>query len=97
MLLEELHAWSSVLSQTGSYLIRQRKKFVEDFLGYINRSYEEIMNSDEKPFIEYSYLNSYKGEDIEEEFSRQIIDKREEEIIRGLNLEIGRASCRERV
>lgn len=86
MLLDELHAWSSVLSQTGSYLIRQRKKFVEDFLGYINRSYEEIMNSDEKPFIEYSYLNSYKGEDIEEEFSRQIIDKREEEIIRGLNL-----------
>src|SRR5690606_36595830 len=86
MFTEELNAWSSVLSQTGSYLIRQRKKFTQDFIEYINRSYEQIMGSEEKPLIEYSFLNGYKDDDIEEEFKKQLNEKRDEEIIRGMNL-----------
>jgi DNA replication and repair protein RecF len=83
---DELQAWSSVLIQTGSYLIKQRKKFLKEFSDYVSGSYEVIMGSEEKPFVEYSFLNGYKRDDIEDEFKRQLQERREEEIIRGTNL-----------
>jgi DNA replication and repair protein RecF len=83
---DELQAWSSVLVQTGSYLIKQRKKFIEEFTEYIYESYNIIMGLKEKPVIEYSFLKDYKRDDIEIEFKKQLDEKREEEIIRGINL-----------
>ncbi|RPI73582.1 MAG: DNA replication and repair protein RecF, partial [Ignavibacteriales bacterium] len=84
--LDELQAWSSVLVQTGSYLIRQRMKFINDFSEYICESYDVIMGSEEKPSVEYSFLNDYGNNDIEDEFKRQVEERKEEEIIRGTNL-----------
>jgi len=85
-LSEELDAWSSVLISTGTYLINQRKKFAIDFNEYVLKSYDVIMSFDEKPEMSYSYLNNYSGDDIEEEFKKQLAARREEEIIRGTNL-----------
>ncbi len=84
--IEELQAWSSVMVQTGSYLIRQRKKFIQEFSEYISDSYKIIMGKEEKPLIEYSFLKDYKRDDIEDEFKKQLDERREEEIIRGTNL-----------
>src|SRR5690606_2278116 len=84
--LDELQAWSSVLVQTGSYLIRQRMKFVKEFSEYICESYDIIMGSEEKPSVQYSFLNDYRDNDIEDEFKRQVEERKEEEIIRGTNL-----------
>ena len=85
-LLEELQAWSSILVQTGSYLINHRKKFINEFNEYVNGSYEIIMGIDEKPSIEYSFLKNYKKDNVEEEFKEQLEARKEEEIIRGTNL-----------
>ena len=85
-ILEELQAWSSVLVQTGSYLIKQRKKFIDGFIEYVTDSYGVIMDTAEKPGIEYSFLNDYKNFDIEDEFKRQLEERKEEEIARGTNL-----------
>src|SRR4030067_743348 len=85
-LIEELQAWSAVLLQTGSYLIRQRKKFIDEFNEYVTSSYEIIMGHEEKPVIKYSFFNDYKRDDIEEEFKRQLEERKEEEITRGTNV-----------
>lgn len=83
---DELQAWTSVLVQTGSYLIRQRRKFIDEFTSYVLDSYKVIMDTAENPGIEYSFLNNYKKHDIEGEFKRQLETRREEEIARGTNL-----------
>ncbi len=85
-LFEELDAWSSILISTGTYLINQRKKFIINFNEYVLKSYEEIMGFDENPEIGYSYINNYDGNDIEEEFKKQLAARRDEEIVRGTNL-----------
>jgi DNA replication and repair protein RecF len=85
-LVEELQAWSSILVQAGSYLIKQRKKFISEFNEYVTGSYEIIMDYEEKPRVEYSFFNDYKKDDIEEEFRGQLEERKEEEIARGTNL-----------
>jgi len=85
-LLEELQAWSSVLVQTGSYLIKQRKRFIDEFNEYVTGSYEVIMGYEEKPAIMYSFFTDYKNDEIEEEFKKQLEERKDEEIARGTNL-----------
>jgi DNA replication and repair protein RecF len=84
--ISELDAWSSILVRTGSYIIKQRKKFINTFNKYVRQSYKFIMNNMETPEIMYSYLDDYFGDNIEEEFERQLSRRREEEIVRGTNI-----------
>jgi DNA replication and repair protein RecF len=84
--INELDAWSSILVRTGSYIIRQRKKFIVNFNEHVKQSYNFIMNNNEIPEIIYAYLESYSGDNIEEEFERQLTKRKEEEIVRGTNL-----------
>ena len=84
--INELDAWSSILVRTGSYLIRQRKKFINTFNEYVRQSYKLIMDNMETPEITYSYLDDYYGDNMEEEFERQLSKRREEEIARGTNV-----------
>jgi len=84
--MSELDAWSSILVRTGSYIIKQRKKFVQTFNEYVGQSYNVIMKNMEKPDIFYTYLDEYFGDNVEEEFERQLVKRREEEIARGTNL-----------
>jgi DNA replication and repair protein RecF len=83
---EELEAWSSILVRTGSYIIRQRKQFIEIFDEYINQSYKAIMEGEEKPSISYIHLEGYTGNEVEREFERLLIRRKEEEKARGTNL-----------
>jgi DNA replication and repair protein RecF len=85
-LMGELQAWSSILVRTGSYIIKQRKNFINEFNDYVSSSYSVIMGTEEKPQINYSFLNDYKDENIEAEFERLLEEKKGEEIARGTNL-----------
>ncbi len=84
--MNELDAWSSILVRTGSYIIKQRKKFIELFNDYVRQSCNVIMNNMETPGILYTYLDEHLGDNVEEEFDRQLAKKREDEIVRGTNL-----------
>jgi DNA replication and repair protein RecF len=84
--MSELDAWSSILVRTGSYIIKQRKKFIETFNEYVRQSYNVIMNNMETPDISYTYLGEHLGDNVEEEFERQLAKRREEEIARGTSL-----------
>ena len=85
-ILEELDAWSSILVRTGAYIIRQRKQFIEMFDEYVNQSYNMVMEGKEKPGISYTHLEGYTGNEVEREFERQLMRRKEEEITRGINL-----------
>ena len=85
-MLSELDAWSSILVRTGSYIIKQRKRFINSFNEYVSQSYALIMEQAETPDVFYAHLGNYAGEDIEKEFERQIARRKEEEIARGTNL-----------
>lgn len=85
-LLDELDAWSSILIRTGSYLIKQRQDFINEFNLYVDSSYKSIMEDEENPEILFSTLNNYSGQEFEKEFARLLTERREEEIIRGANL-----------
>ena len=85
-LLEELNAWTLKLVQSGAEIIKHRKKFIQEFNGFIKTSYEIIMGSDEIPKIIYSFLGDKNPEKIEEEFSKLLDKRKEEEIRRSSNL-----------
>jgi DNA replication and repair protein RecF len=84
--LEELDAWTEGLVKTGTEIIKHRKKFIVDFNNYILESYRMIMEGDETPTVEYSFLDDCFEEDIQSKFYEIIEAKREEEIRRVQNL-----------
>ena len=84
-LLEELDAWTQKLLQTGIEIIKHRIAFIEEFNSYINESYNVIMNNDEIPSVQYSFLGGIHVTDIEKDFSDLVKEKREEELRRGTN------------
>jgi len=86
--MDELEAWTDKLVDTGSEIIRHRKKFVNDFNGYITESYRIIMEQDEVPCINYSYLDNSNNEDINACF-RQLVNKRKDEELRRASNLIG--------
>ncbi len=83
---DELEAWTTKLIETGSELIKHRKKFVEDFNSFISDSYKIIMEQDEVPKIIYSSLDGDLNGNIEEKFKELIGEKKEEELRRASNL-----------
>jgi DNA replication and repair protein RecF len=85
-LLEELNAWTSKIVQAGTEIIKQRKKFVDEFNDFIKESYKIIMASEEIPKTTYSFLDNSETENIEKEFARLLDQKRQEEIRRAANL-----------
>lgn len=85
-LIKELEAWSETLVSTGARLIFHRRKFIDEFNAYIQDSYKTIMTGDEVPEIKYLFLNGYNGDKIEAAFRKIIEEKKEEEILRGINL-----------
>ncbi len=85
-LLLELDAWTAKLLQTGAELLRHRLKFVEGFNSFVKDSYKVIMGDEEIPEIYYSYLDGYKGNEIESQFSELISARKDEELKRAANL-----------
>ena len=85
-LLDELDAWTEKLVEYGTSIIIYRLNFVSGFMKYISDSYKVILGSDEEPGLRYSYLESFDGNGIKEEFIRLLDLKRSEELKRASNL-----------
>jgi DNA replication and repair protein RecF len=83
---DELDAWTQKLVDTGSEIIRHRKKFVNDFNGYITESYKIIMEQDEVPGINYSFLDNNSDEDVNKCFGELINKRKDDELRRASNL-----------
>jgi DNA replication and repair protein RecF len=82
----ELEAWTERLIDSGIELITYRKKFLEDFNCYVLDSYIKIVEEKELPTIEYYFLDGADASEIKSSFQKTIIEKREEEIRRAINL-----------
>jgi DNA replication and repair protein RecF len=82
----ELDAWTEKLIDSGVELITHRKNFIEDFNQYVLESYIKIVEEKEIPTIEYSFLDGAAPSEIKNSFQSNILDKREEEIRRAINL-----------
>lgn len=85
-LFDELFAWSAKLVQSGVELIKHRKKFIDEFNGYIAHSYKIIMGTDEIPGVTYSFLDDKAEANIEEHFFNLLKEKKEDELRRAANL-----------
>ena len=85
-LFDELDAWTNKLANTGSRLIEQRIKFVDEFNYYVKDSYNVIMGENEVPKMSYSFLDDYEGSDIENRFTYLLKTRREEELRRATNV-----------
>jgi DNA replication and repair protein RecF len=85
-LLEQLDIWNEKLVEAGVQIINYRIKFVTEIYDYVNFSYHEIVNTDETPGIDYSYLEDCNGADITSRFSDLLELRKNEEIRRGINL-----------
>lgn len=82
----ELDAWTERLINSGVELITYRQKFLEDFNKYVVASYIKIVEDKEVPLIEYFFLDGSNKQDIKNIFQKNLIDKKEEEIRRAINL-----------
>jgi len=85
-LYEELNAWTTSLVKTGTEIIKKRMNFIDEFNEFIKESYKVIMSKDEVPGVNYSFLDNFYGTNIEEEFTGQMKNRKEEEIKRATNL-----------
>lgn len=82
----ELDAWTIKLIETGTEIIKYRLKFIDVFNSYINESYQVIMGTEEIPSVEYSFLEGAAEGNIKGEFEKIVLQKREEELRRTVNL-----------
>ncbi len=85
-LLPEIDAWTAKLIQTGTEIIKHRKRFVEIFNDFVKDSYKKIMDEDEVPGIKYWFLDGCEESDIESQFQDLISNKKDEEYRRATNL-----------
>ncbi|MHC1737629.1 MAG: DNA replication/repair protein RecF [Ignavibacteriaceae bacterium] len=91
-LLEELDAWDQKLVSVGSLIIIQRRNFIKEFLPFFFDAYKSVTKKDDIPGIKYSFLNNNNSSsdpepgDIEEKFRALLIQKRDDELKRVMNL-----------
>lgn len=84
-MMNEFDAWTEKLIDSGTEIINSRMKFVHVFKDFIAESYYRIMNEEEKPSVDYHYLDGANG-DVKECFQKQIQEARQNELRRGINL-----------
>ena len=85
-LFDQLDAWNDALIANGTEIVKHRFKFVDVFNEYLSESYYKIMESKEKPFIDYSFMDSKNIEDVKNVFTNALNDYRNDELRRGTNL-----------
>jgi len=84
--ISELDAWTEKLIESGIELFVHRKSFVEQFNKYVSQSYLKIIGDKESPLIDYFFLEDKNPDDIKKTFEALLVEKREEEIKRAVNL-----------
>lgn len=85
-LLGEIDAWTEKLIETGTEVIKHRRRFINEFNGYIKESYGFILENNEIPGISYSFLENYKENEIKDRFVQLIEERKEDEMRRATNL-----------
>jgi DNA replication and repair protein RecF len=85
-LIGEFEAWTEKLIVTGTELIVRRVKFINAFRTYVNESFYKIMNDEERPDIDYYFLDGHKENDIQEYFTKLLDERKEDEMRRAANL-----------
>lgn len=83
---EQLEAWTESLISNGSQLIEQRIKFVQEFCLFVKGAYQQIIESDEDPEINYNSIPEINSENILSRFREELNAAREDELRRGINL-----------
>lgn len=66
---ELIEPWTQSLAQLGSRIIAQRNAFVVEFRKYMVRSYQQLVQSDETPSIEYRTVDGVKGDSTAQEIA----------------------------
>lgn len=84
--LEQLDIWTDSLINNGTVLIKHRLDFIKEFEMYVSNAYNQIIDNDEQPGIEYSSIQEINSENIRERFLDEVYTVREDEIRRGVNL-----------
>jgi DNA replication and repair protein RecF len=87
---ELLEAWNEQLVKLGSKLIYKRYEFINEFKDYISASYQDLVNTDEVPSIEYAPSFELdldiSLESISEKFKSQLASKTNAEMRLGTTL-----------
>lgn len=83
---DELDVWTERLIASGSEIIKQRLRFINEFNPFVTESYSKVMNENEIPGIKYYHLNGYNGENIIEKFKSLLDEKQKDEFRRAANL-----------
>jgi DNA replication and repair protein RecF len=85
-----IEPWTVSLVEYGSRIVKRRQDFVMEFKGYIDRSYATLVESGEKPAMEYqSFSPLPEGgtvEGVARMMERQLQERMGEEIRRGSTL-----------
>lgn len=85
-LIDELEAWTTSLVNTGQEIIKHRLSFISAFNSYLKDAFVKIMENDEKPAIDYVYLDGAGSKNILEKMQQMIKENSNAEIKRGVNL-----------
>ena len=85
-LFNQLDAWTEVLMEAGTELVKRRILFIEKFNEFIRESYYKVMENKEVPQIKYSFLNENEPDKIGEAYKQAIDEMREQELRRATNL-----------
>jgi DNA replication and repair protein RecF len=86
----ELEPWTVSLVHYGSRIVKRRQEFVDEFKGYIERSYKTLVSSGEDPSIEYisvvPHTDGATVEDIALQMQSEFRSRAGEEMRRGVTV-----------
>jgi DNA replication and repair protein RecF len=85
-LFMQLEAWTETLVKLGSELVRHRLKFIKKFNSYMVEAYNNIMEGNEKPVIEYSFFGVKEEHKVQETFNEELNRLKRDEFNRAKNL-----------
>jgi len=85
-LIDQLEAWTEILLNNGTEIVKHRMIFAEEFNKIIRENYLKISDQNEIPSLEYNFLNSVSDDDIKKNFNDKLDEYYDDEMIRAQNL-----------
>ncbi|PKL84379.1 MAG: DNA replication and repair protein RecF [Ignavibacteriae bacterium HGW-Ignavibacteriae-3] len=85
-LFSQLEAWTEALIISGTEIIKHRIRFIKEFNQYLSQAYNHIVESIERPSINYSSISGIQETNTAEKFREELSVLREDELRRGTNL-----------
>lgn len=83
---EQLLSWNEELIQTGSRIIRQRVRFFQTFMPFLQQAHQSISVVGEVPHIRYQTIEFGAPEEIEQAFRKKLTHLQQSEIEMGRSL-----------